>query len=118
MRNKLTPACSSPAEKTRLEMTALLQEWLADSIDLMMQARQAQRNVRGRNFNALHELFDKVYTDAGKYVNLISHRIAQLGGIAQDTLRLTSRQSSLPECALDIANGKKHVEEHARAIAF
>ena len=118
MKNKLTHTRNSLPEKTRLEITALLQERLTDSIDLMMQAKQAHWNVKGHNFIALHELFDKVYTDTGKYVDLIAERIVQLGGIAQGTIRVVAKKSSLPEYPLDITSGKKHVAELAHAIAF
>ena len=118
MKNKLTHTRNSLPEKTRLEITAVLQERLTDSIDLMMQAKQAHWNVKGHNFIALHELFDKVYTDTGKYVDLIAERIVQLGGIAQGTIRVAAKKSSLPEYPLDITSGTKHVAELAHAIAF
>lgn len=105
-------------EKTRVEVTTLLQERLADSIDLMMQAKQAHWSVKGPNFIALHELFDKVYIDTGKYVDVIAERIVQLGGIAQGTIRVAAKESSLPEYPLGISSGKKHVAELAHAIAF
>ena len=118
MKNTLMHTRNSLPEKTRLEITALLQERLTESIDLMMQAKQAHWNVKGHNFIALHELFDKVYTDTGKYVDLIAERIVQLGGIAQGTIRVAAKKSSLPEYPLDITSGKKHVAELAHAIAF
>lgn len=105
MRDKLTHTCNSPPETMHIEMTALMQDWLTDSINLMMQARQAHRDVKDHHFSALHVLFDKIYTDAGKSVALIAGQIAQLGGTAQSS-------------SLDIARGKKHVAEQAGAIAF
>jgi len=105
-------------EKTRIEITSLLQDRLADSIDLMMLAKQAHWNVKGPNFIALHELFDKVYVDTGKYVDTIAERIVQLGGNVEGTIRVAAKQSSLPEYPLDITSGSKHVAELAHAIAF
>lgn len=118
MKNKLTHTRNSLPEKTRIKIAALLQLRLAESIDLMMQAKQAHWNVKGPNFIALHELFDKIYTEAGVYVDVIAERIVQLGGIAQGTIREAAKTSSLPEYPLDISSGKKHVAELARAIAF
>ena len=118
MKHKLTHTRNSLPEKTRIEITALLQERLTESIDLMMQAKQAHWNVKGHNFIALHELFDKVYIDTGTYVDLIAERIVQLGGIAKGTVRVAAKKSSLPEYPLDITSGKKHVAELAHAIAF
>jgi len=118
MKQKLTHTRNSLPEKTRVEITALLQERLADSIDLMMQAKQAHWNVKGPNFIALHELFDKVFIDVGGYVDVIAERIVQLGGIAQGTIRVAAKKSSLPEYPLQISSGKKHVAELAHEIAF
>jgi|UniRef100_UPI00378443C9 starvation-inducible DNA-binding protein len=118
MKQKLTHTRNSLPEKTRIEITALLQERLADTIDLMMQAKQAHWNVKGPNFIALHELFDKVFMDVGGYVDVIAERIVQLGGIAQGTIRVAAKKSRLPEYSLSISSGKKHVAELAREIAF
>ena len=84
----------------------------------MMQAKQAHWNVKGPNFIALHELFDKVFTDTGVFVDVIAERIVQLGGIARGTIRVAAKTSCLPEYPLDISSGKKHVSELAHAIAF
>lgn len=118
MKTQLTHTRNSLPEKTRIEVAALLQARLADSIDLMMQAKQAHWNVKGPNFIALHELFDKVFNDSGKYVDIIAERIVQLGGIAEGTVRVAAQRSSMPEYPLDISSGKKHVAELAHEIAF
>lgn len=118
METKLTHTRNSLPEKTRIEVAALLQERLTDSIDLMMQAKQAHWNVKGPNFIALHELFDKVFTDTGKYVDTIAERIVQLGGTARGTIRVAAQQSSLPEYALDISSASKHIAGLAHALAF
>jgi len=118
MKKKFTHTRNSLPEKVRIEMAALLQERLADSIDLMMQAKQAHWNVKGHNFIALHELFDRVYNDAGTYVDVIAERIVQLGGIACGTIRVAAKESSLPEYPLDITSSTKHVAGLAHAIAF
>jgi starvation-inducible DNA-binding protein len=104
-------------EKTRIRVSALLQDRLADSIDLMIQAKQAHWNVKGSSFIALHELFDKFSEDSEDYVDLIAERIVQLGGIAEGTVRLAARKSSLPEYPLTAASGKEHVTALSHAIA-
>lgn len=109
---------NSLPEVTRIEVIALLQARLADSIDLMMQAKQAHWNLKGPHFFSLHGVFDKVYSDTGTYVDLIAERIAQLGGVAQGTIRAAAKASCLPEYPLDISSGHKHVAELAHAIAF
>ena len=118
MNESLTHTRNSLSEKIRIEMAALLQDRLADSIDLMMQAKQAHWNVKGSNFIALHELFDKVYADTGKYMDEMAERIVQLGGRADGTVREAAVKSSLPEYSLEITSGRKHVAELAHALAF
>ena len=105
-------------EKARAELVAWLQERLADSLDLVSQAKQAHWNVKGPGFIALHELFDKIYEHAGDHADLIAERIVQLGGIAEGTVRVAAKRSGLPEYPLTIAQGKEHVEALARALAY
>jgi len=105
-------------EKIRHQVIGLLQERLADSIDLTQQAKQAHWNVKGPSFIALHELFDKVYQNAGDYSDLLAERIVQLGGVAEGTIPAVAKRSSLPEYGLTIAAGKDHVEALSRALAY
>ena len=118
MKTKLSHTRNSLPKKTRSEMTALLQARLADSIDLMMQAKQAHWNLKGPHFFSLHGVFDKVYADTGGYVDLIAERIVQLGGIAQGTIRAAAKTSGMPEYSLEMSSGHKHVAELAHALAF
>lgn len=106
------------AEKVRHQVVGLLQERLADCIDLTQQARQAHWNVKGPSFIALHELFDKVYGNAGEYADLLAERIVQLGGIAEGTVPAVAKRSTLPPYPLTTAAGKDHVEALSRALAF
>ena len=104
-------------EKSRIQIIALLQQHLADSSDLMMQAKQAHWNVKGPSFIALHELFDKISEDTEEYVDLLAERIVQFGGIAEGTTRAVAKRSSLPEYPLTITQGKEHVQALATALA-
>ena len=56
----------------REKMIVLLNARLADSIDLQTQCKQAHWNVKGPDFIALHELFDKVNEEVEEYVDLIA----------------------------------------------
>jgi starvation-inducible DNA-binding protein len=105
-------------EKVRTQVAGLLQERLADAIDLVTHAKQAHWNVKGPSFIALHELFDKVYENAGEHADLLAERILQLGGTAEGTARVVAKQSQLPEYPLTIASGKEHVEALSRSLAY
>lgn len=104
-------------QKRRGELCALLNQRLADAVDLQTQLKQAHWNVKGPHFIGLHELFDKIYEEVGEYVDLIAERIVQLGGIAQGTARVAAAGSRLEEYPLDIADGSAHVEAVARALS-
>ena len=105
-------------EKVRTQMAGLLQERLSEAVDLVTHAKQAHWNVKGPSFIALHELFDKVYENAGGYADLIAERIMQLGGTAEGTARAVAKRSQLPEYPLAIASGKEHVEALSRSLAY
>lgn len=102
----------------RIELNALLNQRLADSIDLQMQLKQAHWNVKGPSFIGLHELFDSIARSVDTYTDQIAERIAQLGGVAQGTVRVSASRSRLPEYPLDIAQGSSHVEAVARALSL
>src|SRR5215831_1669959 len=73
-------------ESTRVEAIGLLNQRLAESIDLQTQCKQAHWNVKGASFIALHKLFDEINEDVEEYVDLLAERVVQLGGIAEGTV--------------------------------
>src|SRR5258706_10090866 len=101
----------------RLELNALMNQRLADAVDLQMQMKQANWNVKGPHFIGLHELFDKIDEAVEAYVDLIAERIVQLGGIAEGTVRVAAERSRLEEYPLDIADGHAHVEAVSKALS-
>src|SRR5258707_6871822 len=105
------------SENRRVEISALLNQRLADAVDLQTQMKQAHWNVKGPHFIGLHELFDKIYEAVEAYVDLIAERIVQLGGIAEGTARVAAQRSRLEEYPLDIADGNLHVEAVAKALS-
>lgn len=96
-------------EANRIKMATLLNARLADGIDLMLQAKQAHWNVKGPEFIALHELFDKVVDAAFTSADLLAERAVQLGATAEGTIRIASKRSVLPEYPVDIVDGRAHV---------
>lgn len=104
-------------EKVRLRMEEVLRDRLADSLDLLMQAKQAHWNVKGPDFIALHELFDKIAEESEAYPDLIAERIVQFGGIAEGTIGVVTVRTNLPEYPLNITTGREHIEAMAHALA-
>jgi starvation-inducible DNA-binding protein len=105
-----------PSEKRALA-AQLLNDRLADLIDLQLQAKQAHWNVKGPSFIALHELFDSVYKEIGEYVDTTAERIVTLGGTAEGTLAAVSKRTRLAAYPLNISNGRDHVEALSTALA-
>lgn len=103
--------------KTRGRVVELLNARLADGIDLQLQAKQAHWNVKGPNFIALHELFDKVADELGGHVDEMAERITALGGIAEGTVQAVAGRSRLDAYPLGLAEGRAHLEALANALA-
>jgi len=104
-------------KSARAELNELINQRLADVIDLQLQLKQAHWNVKGPHFIGLHELFDKIAEDVETYVDEIAERVVQLGGIAQGTVRVAAAGSRLEEYPLTIADGSAHVEAVAKALS-
>jgi starvation-inducible DNA-binding protein len=105
------------SEAIRVKAVDLLNARLADAIDLQTQTKQAHWNVKGPNFIALHELFDKVNEAVEDYVDDIAERAVQLGGVAEGTARMVAKRSSLSEYPANAVDGRSHVEALSSVLA-
>src|ERR1700716_832063 len=97
-------------ENVRSQVSDLLNNLLADAIDLQTQSKQAHWNVKGPQFIALHKLFDEINEDVEEYVDLLAERVVQLGGVAEGTARTLAERTTIPEYPLNIAGGQDHVD--------
>jgi len=97
-----------PAEK-RAELVAMLNQHLADTLDLYTQTKQAHWNVKGKDFYQLHLLFDEIAGEVLEFVDLIAERVTSLGGYATGTARMAAESSALPEYPADAIEGMEHV---------
>ena len=104
-------------EAARVKVVELLNARLADCIDLQTQTKQAHWNVKGPNFIALHELFDKINEEVEDYVDDVAERAVQLGGVAAGTARMVAKRSSLSEYPANAVDGRSHVEALSTALA-
>jgi len=103
----------------RGEMIGVLNQQLADSLDLYSQTKQAHWNVKGMNFIALHQLFDDVAAAVEAMVDTIAERVTALGADAQGTVRMAAANSTLPEFPSDLQGGEEFVHAMVeRAGAF
>ncbi len=101
----------------RRQIVDLLNQRLADCIDLQTQCKQAHWNVKGPSFIGLHKLFDEVNEDVEDYVDLVAERIVQLGGIAMGTARMVAERTSLLEYPPTIQADTEHVAALSDVLA-
>ena len=114
---RLYPTKNDLPEDDRLQVITLLNQRLADAIDLQTQCKQAHWNVKGPTFIALHKLFDEINEDAEEYVDLIAERVVQLGGIAEGTVGVVAERSTLAGYPLTLSTGPEHVAALSDALA-
>jgi starvation-inducible DNA-binding protein len=116
-RTRLFPTKNDLPAEVRTRVAALLNQRLADCIDLQTQCKQAHWNVKGPEFIALHKLFDEINEEVEEYVDLLAERVVQLGGVAEGTARCAAERSTLGEYPLEIASGEEHVDALSTALA-
>jgi len=108
---------NSLSEAVRTKSITLLARNLALAIDLSLQTKQAHWNVKGPNFIALHELFDKISDEVREFVDLMAERITALGGTAEGTLQAVGPRTTLAPYSLTITSGPQHLEALSSALA-
>src|SRR2546427_3241006 len=117
MKTKLIPTQNPLSEPIRRTMIDLLNQQLADVIDLGLQAKQAHWNVKGPHFIGLHELFDKVAEELEEFTDDMAERAVELGGVALGTIQIVSKKSGLFAYPLNLMSGQKHVAALSGALA-
>ncbi len=104
-------------KNAREKLVQILNNRLADALDLKSQAKQAHWNVKGIHFFQLHQLFDQVSTETEAFMDLIAERATTLGGTALGTVRVSAANSTLSEYPLEITEGTDHVDALSNALA-
>ncbi len=103
---------------TRVALGMILNERLADFLDLERQAKQAHWNVKGPSFQPLHDLFDAVAALAVGWADDIAERAVQLGCVAEGTIEAVAARSELPKAPLNVSSAAEWVHVVAEALAF
>ena len=96
---------------------SLLNQTLANLVDLKTQVKQAQWNVKGQNFYQLYMLFEEIATQLEESTDIVAERITTLGGHAFGTARVVADKSIILEYPLDIVDGEDHVTALADRLA-
>lgn len=98
------------ADNVKQDLVASLNVALATTIDLSYQVKQAHWNIKGPQFFARHELFDKLAQRLRGASDELAERAATLGGYAEGTVRLSAKMSKLPEYDLKASDGRAHIK--------
>lgn len=91
----------------RERMTGLLNQTLANLLDLISQYRFAHWNVRGRHFYPNHKLFEEVADSLEEHLDPIAERLTALGGVAEGTVKRAASRSSIKDFPNDTFEGDK-----------
>jgi starvation-inducible DNA-binding protein len=83
--------------KSRKAMVQVLNQHLADLLDLVSQLENAHWNVRGPHFFSLHKAFEEISGLIEGEIDALAERITTLGGVAEGSLRQAAEHSRLPE---------------------
>lgn len=94
-----------------------LNQTLANLADLHSQTLQAHWTVRGVHFYQLHKLFDFLADEVEKHTDVVAERIMALGGLAQGTVRMTAKNSKVPEYPVGLID-ERHVTALAERYSF
>jgi starvation-inducible DNA-binding protein len=117
MKIKVYPTKNDIHEKPRMAMSELLNQQLADAIDLALQCKQAHWNVKGPGFFSLHELFDRIAGQVGVFTDEMAERAVELGGIASGTIQRVASNSRLAPYPTAISAEIDHVKALSNALA-
>ncbi len=97
------------SEALRTDVIDRLQARLADTLDLEMQTKQAHWNVKGPNFIALHELFDRLHDELDELADTLAERLVALGGQALGTVNEVEFRSSLEAYPTQAVAASEHI---------
>ncbi len=99
---------SDNARKTSItELNAAL----ADAIALGLAIKQAHWNVKGRNFIAVHELFDTVRDNLNEQIDTFAERVQVLDGVAKGTVEIVAEAATLDPYPTDLTKAEDHIRE-------
>lgn len=83
--------------ETKIEISELMKEILADQFILYTKARNYHWNVTGPHFYGFHAAFEKIYDELAEDIDAVAERIRVLGSKAPGTLKEFLSLSTLQE---------------------
>lgn len=99
---RMFPTRNDLPEGTRRQVVALLNQQVADYIDLYSQIKHAHWNVKGPDFIGLHKLLDELAELVEESIDEVAERAVTLGGVAVGTVRAVAGATRLTEYPADV----------------
>ncbi|MFB2532963.1 DNA starvation/stationary phase protection protein Dps [Paracoccus sp. p4-l81] len=97
-------------DNARKTSIATLNACLADAIALGLAVKQAHWNVKGRNFIAVHELFDSVHANLQAHIDIMAEQVQILDGVALGTLEVVGKASRIEPYPTDLTKAEDHIK--------
>ena len=104
------------SDDVKKKVCDVMNEKLADSLDMYTQAKFAHWNVKGMNFYQLHLVFDATAKVVRKQIDPIAERITQLGGVANGLVKQSAQHSSIPDADHEAIDGPSHLKTVANSL--
>lgn len=98
-------------QDARSKLIEMLQQHMADNHELYDQTKVAHWNVKGRDFWALHKLFDELAEMIHPFIDAMAERITLLGGFARGTSRQTAAATNIEEFPEGPQDGETYLRE-------
>ncbi|CAI3952128.1 DNA-binding ferritin-like protein (oxidative damage protectant) (Dps) (PDB:1DPS) [Commensalibacter papalotli (ex Botero et al. 2024)] len=111
-KNKLHPTLNNLPSNTKTVIVQLLNERLADGLDLALLTKQAHWNMKGPQFIGVHEMVDGFRGELDTFNDEMAERITALGGTAYGTSQNITKTSKINPYPTDIYK----VEDHIHAL--
>lgn len=105
-------------EKAREELVSLLNQTLANTIDLYLAIKQAHWNVKGATFIGIHLLLDEIAEEVEDQVDILAERITTLGGTAFGTTQNVATTTQLTAYPTDIFTAERHIQQIIERMAY
>jgi starvation-inducible DNA-binding protein len=109
---------TSPLDAGARDATgAVLQDTLADLIDLSLTAKQAHWNVVGSNFRSVHLQLDELVVTARQYVDDVAERASAIGVSPTGTAKAVAAGSGLPDHPTGWQSDRETISHVVAALA-